>query len=82
MMGSVAKIYLMPHVRHIRNEVKAEFSHCGRRISGVAWYVAEYYKTSAEERNSHRPTCKICLHMWNKLPNGRKQQYNDWTMKN
>ncbi len=77
MFGDVAKMYMTPHKTHIRNETKAEFSHCGRLISGVAWYVAEYYLKNVSVK---RPICKTCLRMFHKLKPERQQQGNKWGM--
>lgn len=59
MFGTVAKIYLTPHKVHIRKEGLTKFSHCGRRLSGVAWYVNEYHL-----KNVERPVCKTCLRVF------------------
>lgn len=59
MMGAVNKIYLTPHKTHIQSEALTSFSHCGRRISSLAWWVDEYHL-----KNVQRPVCKICLRVF------------------
>lgn len=75
MWGSVNKMYLTPHQMHIVNAKKDKMSHCGRRISGVAWYVAEYYMYTTTHS-----ICKICLKIFHKLPAKRQLQGNAWEM--
>ena len=75
MYGDVAKIYFTPHKTHIRNEAEAESSHCKRRLSGVAWWIAEYYVY-----HTQRPICETCLKIYVMLKPERQQQGNKWKM--
>lgn len=59
MWGAVSKIYLTPHKTHIGNDIKAELTHCGLHISGVAWWIKECYLHHAQ-----RPVCKNCLRVF------------------
>lgn len=59
MFPTVSKLYLTPHKAHIQSEALTSFSHCGRRISGLAWWMDEYHL-----KNVQRPVCKTCLRVF------------------